>query len=157
MSRIIYLINKNNEPFYIGKTNNPNRRLNSHKRKFNDNNIEMIELEEVYEDTWKEREQYWIRDYELQGFQLYNTHKGGNGRPEGGVSMESIIKHFMIMVKGWHPYWDIKYTIQPNFISKMKTHYDSYENKQQAYFGTMIKLTEIWEKNVLQNPKFFRG
>jgi hypothetical protein len=74
----IYLLEKNNIPFYIGKSNNPKKRLWHHKQHFG-KNINQIVLEEVEEDQWKFWESYWIGQFKCWGFILENKNNGGGG------------------------------------------------------------------------------
>jgi group I intron endonuclease len=86
---------------YIGKSNNPRRRLYQHIKdksnlhKFNwlnsiikRGNKPIIEvIEKVSMDTWKEREIYWISKFKDDGFDLLNMTIGGDGA-EGMIHSE---------------------------------------------------------------------
>lgn len=74
----IYILEKNNIPFYIGKSNTPKKRLWHHKQKFG-KNINQIILDKVREDEWKFWESYWIEQFRQWGFILENKNKGGGG------------------------------------------------------------------------------
>jgi len=75
---IIYVLEKNNIPFYIGKCNNINVRYCQHKKKYGDDTIIKI-LELVEEDNWKDKEKYYISLYKSNGFKLENKNGGGGG------------------------------------------------------------------------------
>jgi len=75
---IIYVLEKNNTPFYIGKCNNINIRYCQHKKTYG-NNIKIKILELVKSSEWKIREKYYISLYESKGFKLKNKNKGGGG------------------------------------------------------------------------------
>ena len=78
MTKIYYLHQGDNIPFYVGKTNlSLNKRLNTHKRKFNNVFIELIE--EVNIQEWKTWECFWIEQFRQWGFKLKNKNKGGGG------------------------------------------------------------------------------
>jgi len=75
----IYVLEKNGEPFYVGKTNNSIRRLNHHKKKLNDYNINLFIIDEVKEDEWGFWESHYISLYKSWGFILTNKNSGGGG------------------------------------------------------------------------------
>jgi predicted DNA-binding protein YlxM (UPF0122 family) len=78
---------------YIGKSNNPRRRLYQHineksnKHKYNwlnniikNNDRPTIEIiDEVPEEEWEFWEQYWISQFKTWGFKLINATNGGDG------------------------------------------------------------------------------
>ena len=74
----IYLLEKNNIPFYVGKSINPKKRLNHHKHKFGKDITQLI-LEESADEHWKFWECYWIEQFISWGFDLENKNKGGGG------------------------------------------------------------------------------
>lgn len=74
----IYILEKNNIPFYVGKAKNPVRRKHKHYLKFG-NNIILNVIDEVREEEWKFWESYWIEQFKVWGFKLENKNKGGGG------------------------------------------------------------------------------
>lgn len=77
----IYILSKNNIPFYVGKCTDPIRRRNSHKVKFGlDISLEIID--EVNKEDWKYWECFWIEQFKQWGFELKNINKGGGGPGE---------------------------------------------------------------------------
>jgi hypothetical protein len=75
---IIYLLEKNQIPFYVGKCNNINVRYSQHKKTYGGNiNIKVLEL--VEDKDWKFKERYYIALFKSQGFNLENKNKGGGG------------------------------------------------------------------------------
>ena len=74
----IYVLFKNNIPFYIGKTKNPKYRINDHKRKFG-KNIEFVLIDQVSLYEWKFWEKYYISLFKTWGFKLENLNNGGGG------------------------------------------------------------------------------
>lgn len=73
----IYILEKNNIPFYVGKTKDPIRRKHTHKRKWGD--INLLVIDEVEEIKWKFWECFWISQFQTWGFNLENKNKGGGG------------------------------------------------------------------------------
>jgi hypothetical protein len=72
----IYVLEKENIPFYIGKTRGKWRQ-NIHKRKYKD--ITYTEIDIVNDIEWKFWEQYWICQFKAWGFKLENKNNGGGG------------------------------------------------------------------------------
>lgn len=80
---------------YVGKGNNPERRLKDHmtdfrgceyekalwirKLKAQKLKPEMFVVEECHIDEWKENEAFWIEYFKSLGINLLNKHSGGNG------------------------------------------------------------------------------
>ena len=79
MKTIIYELNKNGIPFYIGKSPNPKTRLNAHRKNFG-NDLIMNHIDEVSTEEWEYWEKYWIHQYKCWGFELKNKTHGGNGQ-----------------------------------------------------------------------------
>ena len=72
---IIYVLKKDNIPFYVGKCININVRFNQHKFTYGDDiKIEIIEL--VKTDEWKKWEKYYINLYKDKGYILLNKNNG---------------------------------------------------------------------------------
>jgi len=72
----IYILEKNRQPFYIGKAKNAIRRYHSHKRTYG-LDIELNIIDEV--EDWRYWESYWIEQFKQWGFVLENKNKGGGG------------------------------------------------------------------------------
>jgi hypothetical protein len=102
----VYAFVINNEPFYVGKANNPKQRLSRHlysvkqgsslkvhnklrKLILNDETWDLIILEEAADDLIDEREIHWIAHYKSQGFILCNLTDGGEGG-SGKLSKEAL-------------------------------------------------------------------
>jgi len=74
----IYILLENEIPVYLGKTNEPNRRLREHRMNFSkDVSLEIID--EVEEAKWEFWEQWWIEIFNSWGVNLLNKNKGGGG------------------------------------------------------------------------------
>lgn len=75
---IIYVIEKNNIPIYIGKTVNFNVRKFYHRKKYG-NDITWFFIDQVEDKEWKFWEKYYISLFKSWGFNLTNQNKGGGG------------------------------------------------------------------------------
>lgn len=100
----IYVLEKNNIPFYIGKAKNIIRRKHSHTRTYG-LDIQLYVIDEVKD--WKYWECYWIEQFKQWGFKLENKNNGGGGpssyteeqkqkmrgpRPETGSKISKTLK-----------------------------------------------------------------
>lgn len=87
----IYLLEYNNDTYYIGKTNNIVRRIKEHTRK---SSIEFsyIILDKTEDEYWKFWEQYWICQFKSWGFNLTNKNNGGGGT-KAGIKRSKECKH----------------------------------------------------------------
>jgi len=72
----IYVLEKNNIPFYIGKTKNPKSRLNKHKKI---HSCEVFIIDNITDDEWKFWEKHYISLFKSWGFILENKNNGGGG------------------------------------------------------------------------------
>ena len=68
----IYVLEKNELPFYIGKAKNAVRRYHGHRRTFG-LDIKLQIIDEV--EDWKFWESYWIEQFQQWGFILENKNK----------------------------------------------------------------------------------
>lgn len=75
---IYCLCNEFNIPFYIGKSNQPIRRVHFHKKKYG-NDIKMEILDNVSIECWVFWEKHYISLYKSWGFILLNKNNGGGG------------------------------------------------------------------------------
>ena len=95
---------------YIGRTVTPKVRLASHICRGHQgphlmnwmrsllrtgNKPKMLIIEEVLEDSWKERERFWISHYRDMGFDLTNASNGGDGCTGYKPTMEARILQSM--------------------------------------------------------------
>jgi hypothetical protein len=89
---LIYVLKRDNIPFYIGKCNNINIRYSQHKKKYgSDINIEILEV--VEDKEWKVKEKYYILLFKSKGFKLENKNNGGGGSSSlTDISKEKISK-----------------------------------------------------------------
>lgn len=105
---------------YVGKTDNPHRRLLAHKRQCVDNKTHckrwiatlnakslaptMSIIEEVSKDAWEDKERYWIQHYRALGADLTNITRGG-GR-KSGCAMSEEHRQKLIKIKTGVPLSD---------------------------------------------------
>lgn len=73
----IYILEKNNIPFYVGKTKG-NWRENKHKKTFG-KDITFFEIDYVEDKEWIFWEKYYISLFKSWGFTLENKNDGGGG------------------------------------------------------------------------------
>jgi len=73
----IYYLEKDNQPIYVGYTNNPKHRENSHKQKYG--NIKLIIIDEANEYNKKQLETFYINFFKENGYILLNKNEGGGG------------------------------------------------------------------------------
>ena len=76
---LIYALEENNIPFYIGYTSRTaGERMDEHQRLLK-KQITQITIDEVEDGEWRYWETYWIEQYKNWGFKLINKNKGGGG------------------------------------------------------------------------------
>jgi hypothetical protein len=74
----IYILLENKIPVYLGKTNEPNRRLREHRVNFS-KDVSLEVIDEVEENEWIFWEQWWIEMFNSWNIQLLNKNRGGGG------------------------------------------------------------------------------
>jgi hypothetical protein len=72
----IYILERNEVPFYVGKAKDVIRRKHKHTQTYGDDIILTV-IDEV--EDWKYWEEYWIEQFKAWGFTLLNQNKGGGG------------------------------------------------------------------------------
>jgi hypothetical protein len=72
----IYILERNEVPFYVGKAKDVIRRKHKHTQTYGDDIILTV-IDEV--EDWKCWEEYWIEQFKAWGFTLLNQNKGGGG------------------------------------------------------------------------------
>ena len=76
---LIYALEENNIPFYIGYTSRTaGERMDEHQRLLK-KQITQTTIDEVEDGEWRYWETYWIEQYKNWGFKLINKNKGGGG------------------------------------------------------------------------------
>jgi hypothetical protein len=74
----IYILYKNNVPFYIGYSKNTNKRIISHRRKYG-YDIDFDIIDTCLNTNKKYIETFWICLFKSWGFKLENKNEGGGG------------------------------------------------------------------------------
>ena len=86
----IYILEKNNIPFYVGKAKNVVRRVHKHYLSFGED-IQVEIIDEVREQEWKFWESYWIQQFKSWGFKLENKNVGGGGPTKWTEEQKKLI------------------------------------------------------------------
>lgn len=103
---VIYILERDGIPFYIGKTiQNLKKRFLSHGNKKIDSKIYEIDI--VPNNEWRFWESWYIELFKSWGFELENKNNGGGGRGSGWVSSsernnkikKSLINHSQYYTK----------------------------------------------------------
>ena len=127
----IYILERNNNPFYVGKTHNPQRREGEHKSTYGED-IKMYIIDCVKENNWKPIEQKWISIYKNWGVSIKNNNPGGGGPQKGIIRSEEFGKKISLSKKGKsRP----KHEVIPATLAKQKTvyQYDTNNNLINTY------------------------
>jgi len=149
----IYILVENDTPIYLGKTNEPNRRLREHRMNFS-KDVCLEVIDEVEENEWMFWEQWWIELFHNWGIKLSNGNKGGGGPEYQKESSKKLIgdKQRGIKkptvsnkLKGQKITWDLgtstavlQFDKQGNFIAE-------YKSMGEAYSKTGISTGNICE------------
>jgi predicted GIY-YIG superfamily endonuclease len=88
MNYYIYHLELKNDIIYVGKTNNPKRRLANHKITYGQN-VKMVILDCVK--NWRKIEKKYIKEYKLMGYDLQNKNEGGGGPNFNSPHTRSLI------------------------------------------------------------------
>lgn len=150
----IYILVENNIPVYLGKTNEPNRRLKEHKVNFS-KNISLEVIDEVEENEWVFWEQWWIEMFSSWGIELLNKNKGGGGPEYQTDSARKLIGNKQKGIKkptvgnklkGQKITWDLgtstavlQFDKQGNFIAEYKSMGEAY-SKTKISSGNICKV-----------------
>ena len=137
----IYILVENNIPVYLGKTNEPNRRLREHRINFS-KDVALEVIDEVEEDEWIFWEQWWIEIFNSWNVTLLNKNKGGGGPNQQteyskkliGTKQKGIKKPTVSnKLKGQKITWDLgtstavlQFDKQGNFIAEYKSMGEAY-------------------------------
>jgi len=93
MKTYIYYLEREGIPFYIGKTNKPSNRQNSHRAKRKDFNIYLHTIDLVDSNDWKYWETFYIDLFKSWGFVLENKNNGGGGTNTQSMSTKLLKSH----------------------------------------------------------------
>jgi len=147
----IYVLVENNIPIYLGKTNEPNRRLREHRVNFS-KDVTLEVIDEVEKKEWIFWEQWWIELFDSWGIELLNKNKGGGGPEYQEESSKKLIGDkqkgikkptISNKLKGQKITWDLgtntavlQFDKQGNFISE-------YESMGKASLETGVPSSAI--------------
>jgi len=140
---LIYALTQAGVDFYVGRTNNPQRRLMNHRSKFGES-IEMRELEFVTDrKECAKQERYWIKKLSENGIALVNKVKGSSGI--WAYSDEMVAALSLVMVKRW---------TNPEYRSKVLTAqakaFQSPRYRQRRSMTAKVAWDANKEKNLAQ-------
>jgi hypothetical protein len=86
----IYVIEKNNQPIYVGKTVGFSVRLYYHRKRFG-KDITWFFIDEVKDNEWKFWECHYINLFKSWGYKLENKNDGGGGPTKYSEEVRRII------------------------------------------------------------------
>ena len=137
----IYILLENEKPVYLGKTNEPIRRLREHRMNFS-KDVVLEVIDEVEESEWIFWEQWWIELFNSWNITLLNRNKGGGGPNQQTESAKQLIGNkqkgikkptVSNKLKGQKIAWDLgtstavlQFDKQGNFIAEYKSMGEAY-------------------------------
>lgn len=149
----IYILLENEIPIYIGKTNEPKRRLKEHKVNLG-SNICLEVIDEVPKKEWIFWEQWWIEVFQCWGIILINKNKGGGG-PQShqeyskiliGLKQKGIKKPTVSnKLKGKKLTWDLGTSTPVLKFNKKGDFIKEYESMGKASLDTGASTSSIYE------------
>jgi hypothetical protein len=128
----IYGLLKNNVPFYIGKTiQRLDKRLLNHKKRLNNYNISIFEIDIVEDNDWKFWEEYYILLFKSWNFNLDNKNNGGGGVERHNIDSKNKIS---FKLKGKKRTEETKKKISKSMLGKNIWSKGGYTSKQIYQF-----------------------
>ena len=135
----IYILLENDKPIYLGKTNEPIRRLREHRVNFS-KDVVLEVIDEVEENEWIFWEKWWIELFSSWNITLLNKNKGGGGPNQQTEYSKKLIGS---KLKGQKITWDLgtstavlQFDKQGNFIAE-------YKSMGEAYSKTGVPSSSI--------------
>jgi len=127
----IYILLKNNTPFYVGRTSNLKNRLATHKKKYGiDISINEIDSCDYAESV--DLESHYINSYFKSGYPLVNKYKGTTTQAKSNKLKKALIKNGVKPVR--------KYTKRtPKITAKIEI-----EPRNEAEYQKFIKNFELF-------------
>jgi hypothetical protein len=150
---LIYILFENDIPIYIGKTNEPKRRLREHKVNLG-KEICLEIIDEVSKSDWKFWEQWWIELFGSWGFLLINRNRGGGGPQNQLMESKKLIgdKQRGIKkptvsnkLKGQKITWDLGTSIPVLQFSKEGILIKEHKSMGKASIETGASTSSIYE------------
>jgi hypothetical protein len=172
----IYILLENEIPVYLGKTNEPLRRLREHKMNFS-KDVVLEVIDEVEENEWMFWEQWWIEVFNSWNITLLNKNKGGGGPNQQTQHSKKLIGNkqkgikkptVSNKLKGQKITWDLgtstsvlQFDKQGNFIAEYKSMGEAYsktgvpnsaicnvcKGKARSAHGYIWVYKEQWDRN----------
>jgi hypothetical protein len=149
----IYILLENEVPVYLGKTNEPNRRLKEHKVTFS-KDVSLEVIDEVKDNEWMYWEKWWIEIFNSWGIILNNKNKGGGGPKHQTDSAKQLIGDRQRGVKkptvsnklkGQKITWDLGTSTAVLQFDKQGILIAEYKSMGEAYSKTGVPSSAICE------------
>lgn len=148
----IYTLAKDDEIFYVGKTNSLEKRYKNHQLKYG-KDIEIEILSETI-NTWREEEKYWIEQLKCWGFNLKNKNKGGGGEDYKSEKTRLLISQNQPTSKKRNPITNIKIGMAHKGLKKKPCSDKRKQKISEANKGKKFNLGKTYDcksyKKVLQ-------
>lgn len=158
---------------YVGKSGNIKRRLKAHKNEKGERRKnrwvrllksiglepEIKVLEQADENTWQERERWWIKDFREKGYDLLNHTDGGEGLTGASIEtsqkISNVVKKRMndpeFREKIFTPERSLKISIALTGLKKSAEHVAKLPQNQKGR-----KLTEEHKEKIRKNARGHR-
>lgn len=149
----IYILSENDKPVYLGKTNEPIRRLREHRVNFS-KDVTLEVIDEVEENEWMFWEQWWIELFSSWSITLLNKNKGGGGPNQQtelakqliGNKQKGIKKPTVSnKLKGQKITWDLGTSIAVLQFDKQGNFIAEYKSMGEAFNITGVPSSAICE------------
>lgn len=147
----IYILVENNIPVYLGKTNEPIRRLREHRMNFS-KDVALEVIDEVEDNEWVFWEKWWVEIFSSWGIKLLNRNKGGGGPGYQKESSKKLIgdkqrgiKKSTVSnkLKGQKITWDLGTSTAVLQFDKQGNLIAEYKSMGEAYSKTGVSSGNI--------------
>jgi hypothetical protein len=149
----IYILLENKIPVYLGKTNEPIRRLREHRVNFS-KDVVLEVIDEVEENDWIFWEQWWIELFNSWNIILLNKNRGGGGPNQQTELAKNLIGNkqkgikkptVSSKLKGQKITWDLGTSTAVLQFDKQGNFIEEYKSMGEAYFKTGVPTSAICE------------
>jgi len=149
----IYILLENKIPVYLGKTNEPIRRLREHRVNFS-KDVVLEVIDEVEENDWIFWEQWWIELFNSWNIILINKNRGGGGPNQQTELAKNLIGNkqkgikkptVSSKLKGQKITWDLGTSTAVLQFDKQGNFIEEYKSMGEAYFKTGVPTSAICE------------